>query len=160
MSKNKTLDPELIRTLAEIMQDTGLTLLEFEVDDEALRLERKVEQVMVAAAPVAQAAAPVASPATGLPQDAGAPAAADTASGTPIRSPMVGTAYLQAEPGAAPFAKVGDTIKEGQTLLIVEAMKVMNPIPAPFSGVITSINITDGQPVEYDELLMTVERAG
>lgn len=158
MSTNP-LDPALIRTLAEIMQDTGLTLLDIEVDDHSLRLERRPEPPAPAAiytptAPMAQPMAAAAMP------DGTAASPATPDSHTRLTSPMVGTAYLQAEPSAPRFVSVGDQVREGQTVLIVEAMKVMNPIPAPCNGIVLSIDVNDNQPVEYGQVLMTLERSG
>ena len=157
--KNK-LDADFIRQLAELVQSTDLTEIEVEQDDLRIRVAREVivQQAAYAAplpTPVA-APAPAAAPAT-------APAAAPTAvSAGPdltnaVRSPMVGTAYMSPEPGSAAFISVGDQVREGQTLMIVEAMKTMNHIPAPRSGKITAILIDDSQPVEFDEPLVIIE---
>jgi len=148
------IDSTLVRELAEMLVDTGLT--EIEVEEGARRI-RVVRQNIVAAAPptVAQAVAPYAPPA--LPNSV-APVAAEAAPdmSNALRSPMVGTAYLSPEPGAAQFVKVGDTVKAGDTLLIVEAMKVMNPITATKEGVIREILITNAQPIEFDQPLMVI----
>ena len=133
----------LVRKLAKLMDETGLSEIEFESDDNRIRVAR--------AAPTAQALAPGPAPAA-------APAAA-VAEGIPagaVTSPMVGTVYLASEPGAAPFVKVGDQVSEGQTLLIVEAMKVMNPLPSPRSGAVTAILVGDGDPVEFGEPLLVI----
>ncbi|ETI65569.1 acetyl-CoA carboxylase, partial [Sphingobium sp. C100] len=113
-----------------------------------------------AAAPAAvYAPAPVAAPAAAAAPVAATPAAADAAlpSGTVVQSPIVGTAYLSAEPGAAPFARVGSQVKAGETVLIVEAMKVMNAIPAPVAGTVKAVLVDNGQPVEYDQPLIVIE---
>ena len=104
------------------------------------------------------AAAPAAAMMVAAPAAAGAPAAAnnDIPAGTQVTSPMVGTVYMSSSPGAAPFVKVGDTVKEGDTLLIVEAMKVMNPIKAPKGGTINRIMVNDAQPVEFGEILVII----
>ena len=138
-------DDALVRKLAALLTDTGLTEIEYEVGEQRIRVSRGgVTSVAVAPAPAAatSAAAPAATP-------EGPPAGA-------VTSPMVGTAYAAAEPGATPFVKVGDKISKGQTLLIIEAMKVMNPIPAPHGGTIQEILFGDGRPVEYGEVLLVV----
>ena len=144
-------DTKLVRELAELLSETGLTEIEVEDGDRKIKVSRGV------AAPIQQVAAavPAAVAATAAPAQAAAePAAPDTANA--IRSPMVGTAYLHPEPRADPFIKVGDKVKAGQTLLIVEAMKVMNPIAAPADGTVTQILIENAQPVEYDQPLVVV----
>ena len=144
-------DTKLVRELAELLSETGLTEIEVEDGDRKIKVSRGV------AAPIQQVAAavPAAVAATAAPAQAAAePAAPDTANA--IRSPMGGTAYLQPERGADPFIKVGDKVKAGQTLLIVEAMKVMNPIAAPADGTVTQILIENAQPVEYDQPLVVV----
>jgi acetyl-CoA carboxylase biotin carboxyl carrier protein len=144
----KSVDKELIRELADLLNETGLTEIEVEHDDIRIRVARTLQ-----AAPVAMqvAAAPVAPVAAAVPATAGA----DHPGAVP--SPMVGTAYLAPEPGGKPFVDVGDSVREGQTLLIVEAMKTMNQIPSPRSGKVTRIMVEDGQPVEYGEPLMIIE---
>lgn len=152
MPTNKTpeFSPNLatVRRLAKLMAEEGLTELEYEDGKKRLRLGRGV---VAAAAPAAQIpAAPAAT----------APAAAATdAGGVPdgaVTSPMVGTCYLSPEPGAPAFVKAGDRVKEGQTLVIIEAMKVMNPIRAPRSGTVARILVENGSPVEYGEPLIVV----
>lgn len=151
------IDARLVRKLADILTDTGLS--EIEVEHEGLKI-RVAKQLT--SAPMAYAApAPVAAP-TAAPAAAPAPAAADAPAaarppGDTINSPMVGTVYLQPQPDAPPFVKVGDTVSAGQTLLIVEAMKTMNPIPAPKAGRITAILVSDAQPVEFGEPLVVIE---
>ena len=141
------IDEALIRKLANLLKETGLTEIEFETDDARIRVNAGGTAPMIAAAPIA-AVAPVA---------AIAPAgAADAPAAGSISSPMVGTAYLSPEPNAAAFVKVGDRVAKGQTILIIEAMKVMNPIPAPHAGTVTQILVQDGQPVEFGEPLMVV----
>jgi acetyl-CoA carboxylase biotin carboxyl carrier protein len=147
-------DIDLVRQLAELLDDTQLTEIEVEDGDRRVRVARTVTTTM-AAAPVAApmpapvAAAPVAVAAVEAPPS---PSAASA-----IKSPMVGTAYLTPEPGAANFVSVGDTVKAGATLLIIEAMKVMNSITAPAAGTVTAILIENGQPVEFDQPLIVVE---
>ncbi len=138
------IDEGLLRKLAQLLNETGLTEIEYESDGQRIRVNRGGGQTLVAA-PMAAPASVGAAPAAGTP--AGPPAGA-------VTSPMVGTAYLSAEPGAAPFVKLGDRVKKGQTLLIIEAMKVMNPIAAPDAGTVEQILINDGQPVEYGEPLL------
>ena len=152
MPTNKTpeFSPNLatVRRLAKLMAEEGLTELEFEDGKQRLRLGRGVS---AAAAPAAHVA--VAAPA------AAAPAAAADAGGVPdgaVTSPMVGTCYLSPEPGAPAFVKAGDRVKEGQTLVIIEAMKVMNPIRSPRSGTVARVLVDNGAPVEYGEPLIVV----
>ena len=140
-------DTRLVRELAELLSETGLT--EIEVEDGERKI--KVSRAAPAGAP-ATAAPPIA---VAAPAPAAAePAAPDTANA--VRSPMVGTAYLHPEPGADPFIKVGDKVKAGDTLMIIEAMKVMNPITAPAAGTVKQILIENAQPVEYDQPLVVV----
>jgi acetyl-CoA carboxylase biotin carboxyl carrier protein len=142
----------LIRTLAEILTDTGLTEIELEQKGTRVRVSRSVSVTSVAmpasavapSPPVAQAPSPPAS-------------ASDTAHPGAVKSPMVGTAYLAPSPGAAAFIEEGSEVKQGQTLLIIEAMKTMNQIPAPRAGKVVRIFITNGQPVEYGEPLVAIE---
>jgi acetyl-CoA carboxylase biotin carboxyl carrier protein len=145
-------DTKLIRQLADMLTDTGLSEIEVEDGDRKIRVARHASPVgqAVAYAPAPVAAAPAASAAV-------APAAEPAAvAANAIRSPMVGTAYLSSEPGADPFIKVGDKVKAGQTLLIIEAMKVMNPIAAPADGTVQQILIENAQPVEFDQPLVVV----
>ena len=142
----------LIRKLAEILSETGLT--EIELDHKGARV--RVSRSMQAATVVSQAApAQVHHP---IPVVAAAASfvAAEVA-GTPLKSPMVGTAYLSATPGSPPFAELGAQVKEGQTLLIIEAMKTMNQILAPRAGKLVQVNIENAQPVEFGETLMVIE---
>ena len=148
-------DVQLVRDLAALLDDTNLTEIEVEDGDRKIRVARKAASAAVAYAPAPAAAAPVAAPApvAVAPAEAAAPAVAANA----VRSPIVGTAYLAAEPGAAPFAPVGSTVKAGDTVLIVEAMKVMNAIPAPNAGTVKAVLVDNGQPVEYDQPLIVIE---
>ena len=148
------IDARLVRRLAGILNDTGLS--EIEVEHEGLRI--RVARTLTAAAPVA-AAVPMAAPVAAAPAaEAVAPAAAAPAAvaGDAVKSPMVGTIYLQPQPDSPPFVKVGDTVSEGQTLMIVEAMKTMNPIPAPRAGKVLEILAVNGQPVEFGEPLAII----
>lgn len=147
-------DPELVRQLAVLLDETNLTEIEVQDGERKIRVARNI--TVAAAAPVYSQpapAAPVSAPA------AAAPAAPEHAADHPgaVKSPMVGTAYLSAEPGSRPFASVGDKVAVGQTLLIVEAMKVMNSIASPRAGTVRAVLVENGQPVEYDQPLVIVE---
>ncbi len=148
-------DRDMIRELAELLHETDLNEIELESDGFRIRVSRGLSGMAVAAP------APVSTPATAPAPAAQQPTeeAGDDYARHPgvVRSPMVGTAYRAPAPGAQPFVEVGDTVKEGQTLLIVEAMKTMNQIPSPCSGVVKAILVEDGQPVEFDEPLMVIE---
>ena len=149
------IDPNLVRELAELLTENQLT--EIEVEDGERKIKVSRQPAAVAAAPAyAPAAAPAltAPPMRGHEDPGAATAAAEEAAGTSVKSPMVGTCFLSAEPGAAPFIAVGDSVKAGDTLLIVEAMKVMNPITAPEGGVVKKILVSDAQPVEFDQPLV------
>ena len=148
-------DTALVRELAEMLDDTGLTEIEVEDGDRKIRVARGGGVAMAAAPAMAPAAAAPAAPAAAAPTPESAGAAqANTAGAT--KSPMVGTVYLAPEPGAADFIKVGDSVKEGQTLVIVEAMKVMNPITAETSGTVKAILVENGQPIEFDQPLVMI----
>jgi acetyl-CoA carboxylase biotin carboxyl carrier protein len=141
-------DEKLIRKLAALLDETGLSEIEYEAGGQRIRVGRAASGVLAPLAPPSVSGVPV------------APAAAATNDAIPqgaILSPMVGTVYVAGEPGEAPFVKVGDEVKEGQTLLIIEAMKVMNPLTSPRAGKVTRIFISDGQPVEFGEPLVIVE---
>jgi acetyl-CoA carboxylase biotin carboxyl carrier protein len=149
MNSKRDLDEDLIRQLANLLTENDLTEIEIEQDDRRVRVVR------------ARAGAEPAAGGQEAPQSA--PRAAPAASSAPgphpgtINSPMVGTAYRARDPDADPFVRIGDLVMEGQTVLIIEAMKVMNDIPAPRAGKVTRILVEDGQPVEYGEPLMIVE---
>jgi len=149
------IDARLVRRLADILTETGLS--EIEVEHSGLKI--RVAKTLTAA-PVHYAAAPAPAPA---PLAAAAPPAHSPAAapehrpGDLVKSPMVGSVYLQPQPGADPFVKVGDTVQAGQTLMIVEAMKTMNPIPATKTGKLVEILVADGQPVEFGEPLAVIE---
>jgi acetyl-CoA carboxylase biotin carboxyl carrier protein len=155
-------DVAFIQALAELLNANKLTELAVTRDygpDDSLkvRVAKQVNVVQQAAAPMAAAPAPVAAAPSPAPSDA-APVNDDPADHPgAVASPMVGTAYMSPEPGAAAFVKPGDQVKEGQTLMIVEAMKTMNHIPAPKSGTVKRILVDDGQPVEFGTTLMIVE---
>lgn len=145
-----------IRELAAILDQTGLTEIEIEKSDVRVRVARGVtagSAIAYAPAPAGGHAPP---PSAGRPAPS-APAAADGPIVGAVPSPMVGTVYLSPSPGADPFVKPGDKVKEGQTLMIVEAMKTMNPIAAPKSGVIKQVLVRDAQPVEFGEPLIVIE---
>jgi acetyl-CoA carboxylase biotin carboxyl carrier protein len=152
------IDTRLVRKLADILTETNLS--EIEVEHDGLKI-RVAKTLTVAAAPImAQAhSAPLVAPAPATPAApaAVADAAPARAAGDLVKSPMVGSVYLQPQPGADPFVKIGDTVAAGQTLMIVEAMKTMNPIPAPRSGKLVEILVEDGQPVEFGEPLAVIE---
>jgi acetyl-CoA carboxylase biotin carboxyl carrier protein len=141
------IDADAVRELSELLHETGLTEIEIEQNGSRIRVARQSNGY----APVDVSAAPVAKP------------AAATESGVPkgpvagaVTSPMVGTVFVAPEPGALPFIKIGQTVKEGDTLLIVEAMKTMNPIVAPHSGVVSEICVKDAQPVEFGQILIVI----
>ena len=153
------IDPKLVRKLADILKETELTEIEVEQGDLKIRVARQLTAAPTVSYAVAPAAAPV--PAAPAPASA-APAPAAEGAAAPvlkdaIKSPMVGTVYLSPQPGAAVFIKIGDKIKQGQTLLIIEAMKTMNPIPSPREGVIAQILVNDAQPVEFGAPLVVFE---
>ena len=142
-------DTDLVRELAAMLNDTGLSEIEVEDGERKIRVSRNMTAIAapMMAAPVAAAAAPA--PAAAAPS---APAISANA----MKSPMVGTAYLTPEPDAAPFVSVGQQVKAGDTVMIIEAMKVMNPIVAATSGTVTEILVESGQPVEFDQPLLVI----
>lgn len=150
-NKMPSIDSSVIRELAELLTETGLTEIEVEQGGARLRVARQVVNSYVSDAPMRVAAAPAApageAPAPAKPK--GPPAGA-------VPSPMVGTVYVSPEPGKPPFVKVGDKVSEGDTLLIVEAMKTMNPIAAPKAGTITEICVNDAEPVEFGQTLVVI----
>ena len=151
-------DVDLVRQLAELLDATSLTEIEVEDGQRKIRVARKAAAVNAAPAvhyaPAAAGPQPAA-PAAAPPAEAGA--VAPTVPADAVKSPMVGTAYLSAEPGAKPFVSVGQTVAAGDTLLIVEAMKVMNPIVAPSAGTVRQVLVENGQPVEFDQPLVVVD---
>ncbi|EAV44205.1 acetyl-CoA carboxylase biotin carboxyl carrier protein [Labrenzia sp. MBR-25] len=152
---NKKFDTALIRDLAVLLDETNLSEIELEQGDTRIRVARQmsISAPVNVAAPMAAPMAPAAAPS----QAAAAPAAEPAHAGTTVTSPMVGTAYLAAEPGAPAFIQVGDKVVEGQTILIIEAMKTMNHIPATKAGTVKQILVEDAQPVEFGEPLIIVE---
>jgi acetyl-CoA carboxylase biotin carboxyl carrier protein len=152
MSENKNgIDKELIRDLANILNETDLTEIEVEQDDLRIRVSRAGTPQYVQA--------PIAAPAfaTAAVAPAAAPAAPVQDNKNAVTAPMVGTIYLASAPGVRAFVEVGAMVKEGQTLLIIEAMKTMNQIPAPRAGKVTEILVSDSQPVEYGQPLVVIE---
>lgn len=149
-------DTDLIRQLADLLTEKDLSEIEVEDDDRRIVVKRKLS---VAAAPATYVAAPAAAAVAAAPAalvpTAEAPAAAAPADA--VKSPMVGTVYLSAEPGAAPFIAAGAKVNAGDTLLIIEAMKVMNPITAPKAGTVKQILVQDAQPIEFDQPLVVIE---
>lgn len=150
------IDPALVRELAQLLTDNALTEIEVQDGERRIKVARETHFIGApAAAPLIAAPALSAPPMHGK-EDIGAAPVQEDVSGETIKSPMVGTAFLAAEPGAKPFVEVGNSVKAGDTLLIVEAMKVMNPITAPTGGVIKKVLISDGQPVEFDQPLVII----
>lgn len=142
-----SIDSEAIRQLAILLEETGLTEIEYESGGMRLRVAKGGTMVTHAAPAVAAVAAPV----------AGAPVAAAADHPGTVKAPMVGVAYLSNEPGAPPMVQVGQTVSEGQTLMLIEAMKTFNPVRAPRAGKVTALLVSDAQPVEYGEPLAIIE---
>jgi acetyl-CoA carboxylase biotin carboxyl carrier protein len=149
MPKKPAVDHGVIRDLAKLLDETGLTEIEFERDGMSVRVARHAAPAPAAARQRPAEQAPAAT--------APAPAAVPALHPGTVTSPMVGTAYRATEPGARPFVDVGSLVKAGDTLLIIEAMKTMNQIPAPRAGTVIQILVEDGRPVEYGEPLMIIE---
>ena len=147
--KTPAIDRDAIRELSQLLDETGLTEIELQRDGVVIRVARNLPaRLQPAASPLAAAEAPASS--------ASVPIEPSQHPGL-VASPMVGTAYLGAAPGARPFVEVGSEVTAGETLMIIEAMKTMNQIPAPRSGKVIQILVEDGQPVEYSEPLMIIE---
>jgi acetyl-CoA carboxylase biotin carboxyl carrier protein len=142
-------DTALVRELAEMLSANDLNEIEVEDGERKIKVRRDAPTAFVAtpALPPAAAQAAAVTAAQAAPQE-------EDLGGDPVKSPMVGTAYMSAEPGTKPFITVGQSVRAGDTLLIVEAMKVMNPITAPKAGIVKKINVSDGQPVEFDQPLV------
>ncbi len=151
--RGMNIDSALVRELAELLNETGLTEIEVEDGSRKIKVARNVT---VAAAAPAQAFTPTAAPPAASPAAVAAPAAAPAIDVNAVRSPMVGTVYLTPDPSAPPFVSIGQTVKVGDTLVIVEAMKVMNPITATSAGTVTAILVENAQPVEFDQPLVVV----
>ena len=147
-------DPDLIRSLAKLLDETGLTEIECSAGDQRIRVSRQVAAPAVATSP---APAPAPSPVTNGASHPGANGANGHDHPGTLKAPLVGIAYLAAEPGAPPYVRVGDTVTEGQTLMIIEAMKVMNQIRAPRAGRVSRVYVGDAEPVEYGMALMVIE---
>ena len=163
MTKSSQVDQDLIRAIAELLNKENLAEIEIEQEDFRVRITRSYPVEAPAYAPAPQYYAPQPAPAAAPAVAAGSvPAAAPTKEdlasnpGT-LTSPMVGTAYRSSEPGKPMFVDVGTKVTEGQTVLIIEAMKTMNQIPSPRSGTVTQILVEDGQPVEFAEVMLIVE---
>lgn len=156
------IDIELVRQLAEVLDQTQLTEIEVEDGSRKVRVARKAAPVAQVPMAMPQAYAPQPAPMAGAPASPAATPAeaggsAPTATADAVKSPMVGTVYLAAEPGAKPFVSVGQKVAAGDTLVIIEAMKVMNPIQATAAGTVTAVLVSNGQPVEFDQPLVVVE---
>lgn len=155
-SKKQEIDQELIRQLAILLNETDLSEIEVERDDFRIRVARQVGLTTIAPVAAPAQPAPQPEPIVDTPPTAAPSTAGDA--GQPVPSPMVGTAYLSPKPGDPPFIQVGDSVREGQTLMIIEAMKHMNQIPAPRSGTVLEILVEDGGPVEFGETLIVLDR--
>ena len=149
-------EQQMIRELAALLDETGLSEIEVEFEKSGIKIRVARALTVTAVAPQQTAAALAAPGAAGQPAAAEAGSDPATHPGC-VKSPMVGTAYRAPEPGAAPFIEIGSRVAQGQTLLIIEAMKTMNHIPAPRSGTVTQIFIENGQPVEFGEPLVIIE---
>jgi acetyl-CoA carboxylase biotin carboxyl carrier protein len=161
-AKTTSAEGQLIRELAELLNDTGLSEIELEKSGLKIRVAKEIH--VSAAAPAAFMQQPVMAPAAPVAANSGDPRAQQTSAVADlskhpgaVKSPMVGTAYRAPEPGAATFCEVGAKVNQGDTLLIIEAMKTMNQIPAPRSGTVTAILFENAQPVEYGEPLIIIE---
>src|ERR1700722_12358964 len=147
----EAIDVRLVRELANVLNETGLTEIEVERGD----LKIRVAKTLTAAPTLVAAPAPPAFP-PAAPEQTAPPPPPAKAAGDAVKSPMVGTVYLQSQPGAPPFVRVGDRVGQGQTLLLVEAMKTMNPIGAPRVVLVVEVLVADGQPLEYGEPLVVL----
>lgn len=158
-TKKSEIDQKMIRDLAGILNETKLTEIEVEIGDMKVRVSRQASGVQSYSvpAPAVQETPPARQEEQKASAESSAPASKSGSSKNAVTSPMVGTAYMAASPGAKPFIEVGQTVREGQTLLIIEAMKTMNQIPSPRAGTVTEILFEDMQPVEFGEPLVVVE---
>jgi acetyl-CoA carboxylase biotin carboxyl carrier protein len=154
-AKTASAEGQMIRELAELLNDTGLTEIEIEKSGLKVRVAKTVQ--MTASAPISYAVPPASAPSAGASGDGKSKAADPANHPGAVKSPMVGTAYRSPEPGSATFCEVGSKVTQGDTLLIIEAMKTMNQIPAPRSGTVKSILFENAQPVEYGEPLIVIE---
>ena len=150
------LDEDLVRRLSELLAETELSEIEYEAGGQRIRVARQMRPTEPAPPPPPASAEPGPGAAGERHVPAGEHAPEPVPAGA-VTAPMVGTVYVAPEPGAAPFVQAGETVQEGQTLLIIEAMKVMNPLAAPRSGTVTRVFVTDGQPVEFGEPLLVIE---
>ncbi|EPY00447.1 acetyl-CoA carboxylase biotin carboxyl carrier protein [Magnetospirillum fulvum] len=148
MGTNTPIDNESVRALAALLDETNLTEIEYAVGDVRIRVARTAQAVAYHPAP-SHTALPQAQPSAAAASDADDPGA--------VTSPMVGVTYMAPEPGAPKFVNAGDIVSEGQTVMLIEAMKTFNPIRAPRAGKVTRILVTDGQPVEFGEPLLIIE---
>jgi acetyl-CoA carboxylase biotin carboxyl carrier protein len=146
------IDEALVRKLAVLLEETGLTELEFEAGQQRIRVTRGGSFGAVNSVPVGLSAQAAPSPAA-----VAAAAVPESPPQNAVVSPMVGTAYLSPEPGAAPFVSAGMKVAKGDTLLIIEAMKVMNPLPAPRAGTVSQVLVSDGMPVEFGQALLVID---
>jgi acetyl-CoA carboxylase biotin carboxyl carrier protein len=156
------MDIRKVKKLIELLDESGIAEIEITEGEESVRISRYASGAAVVAPPVAAAApvAPAAAPAPAAPSAAEAPAPAEAAEedGYEVTAPMVGTFYAASSPGAAPYVQVGDRVNEGDTLCIIEAMKMMNQIEADVSGVVKSIRIQNGEPVEFGQVLFVIDQ--
>ena len=156
ITKPESGELELIRKLAGILNETGLTEIELDHKGARVRVAKSIQQTVMMGGSAPQSVAHhTPAPTPGI--SASVSAASPEVSGTPLKSPMVGTAYVSSTPGAPPMAPLGSMVKEGQTVLIIEAMKTMNQIVAPKSGKIIKVNVENAQPVEFGEVLLVIE---
>jgi len=147
----------VIRELAEILRETDLSDIEVSRGDLTLKISRRAAKQVITTGVTTAGTAPVPQPQPIAPETPAPKGSVDmSAHPGAVRSPMVGTTYLASEPGKPPFVKVGDTVAEGDTLMLIEAMKTFNPIAAPTSGKIIDLMVEDGQPVEFDEILVVI----
>jgi acetyl-CoA carboxylase biotin carboxyl carrier protein len=159
------MDIRKVKKLIELLDDSGIAEIEITEGEESVRISRYAAGAPVAAAPVVAHVPPPATPAPAAPHAAEAPAPAPVETpeedGFEVTAPMVGTFYAASSPGAAPYVQVGDRINEGDTLCIIEAMKMMNQIEADVAGVVKSIRVQNGEPIEYGQVLFVIDqRAG
>jgi len=152
------MDIRKVKKLIELLDDSGIAEIEITEGEESVRISRYATSVPAAAAPAVAAAAPAAAPASPAPAPAAAAPEVVEEDGYDVTAPMVGTFYSSSSPGAAPYVQVGDRVSEGDTLCIIEAMKMMNQIEADVSGVIKSIRTQNGEPVEYGQVLFVIDQ--
>ena len=155
------MDIRKVKKLIELLDESGIAEIEITEGEESVRISRYAPGAPVAAQPASVAAAPVAAPLAApaaATDEAAAPAEASEEDGFEVTAPMVGTFYAASSPGAAPFLQVGDRVNEGDTMCIIEAMKMMNQIEADVSGVVKSIRIQNGEPVEFGQVLFVIDQ--